>query len=182
MQGAKKINFTACHLGKLKLAFTCPDVISAGPKTFGLAEFILQFFCYSNSSKNITCPSGKLKTDSTLTNWSVSCKLIPYSRPKLCDFYTLFQSTNPPPPQMGWLEIIVLGAFYIWELSFSFLLFSFCKLESLAKLLGVNRNLLSNFSYDELKCMCAIFFSLLFSNSPSKLLNRGCLLNRHFCC
>ena len=26
-QGAKKIIFTACHSGKLKLAFTSPDVI-----------------------------------------------------------------------------------------------------------------------------------------------------------
>ena len=47
LQGAKKIIFTACHLGKLKLAFTSPDVI------------------FVNSSKNITCPSGKLKTELT---------------------------------------------------------------------------------------------------------------------
>ena len=33
-QGAKKIIFTACHLGKLKLAFTSPDVISTSPKNF----------------------------------------------------------------------------------------------------------------------------------------------------
>ena len=35
------------------------------PKTFWLAELISQFFCYSNSSKNITCPSGKWKTEFT---------------------------------------------------------------------------------------------------------------------
>ena len=35
------------------------------PKTFWLAELISQFFCSSNSSKNITCPSGKLKTEFT---------------------------------------------------------------------------------------------------------------------
>ena len=34
LQGAKKINFTACHLGKLKLAFSSPDVISTSPKSF----------------------------------------------------------------------------------------------------------------------------------------------------
>ena len=33
-QGAKKIIFTACHLGKLKLAFTSPGVISTSPKSF----------------------------------------------------------------------------------------------------------------------------------------------------
>ena len=33
-QRAKKIIFTACHLGKLKLAFTSPDVISTSPKSF----------------------------------------------------------------------------------------------------------------------------------------------------
>ena len=31
--GAKKVNVTACHSGKLKLAFTCPDVISTSPKS-----------------------------------------------------------------------------------------------------------------------------------------------------
>ena len=31
-QRAKKIIFTACHSGKLKLAFTRPDVISTSPK------------------------------------------------------------------------------------------------------------------------------------------------------
>ena len=35
------------------------------PKAFRRAELISHFFCYSNSSKNITCPSGKLKTDFT---------------------------------------------------------------------------------------------------------------------
>ena len=34
LQGAKKIIFTACHSGKLKLTFTSPDVISASPKSF----------------------------------------------------------------------------------------------------------------------------------------------------
>ena len=43
LQGAKKIIFTACPLGKLKLAFTSPDVISTSPQNF-------LFFCYSNSS------------------------------------------------------------------------------------------------------------------------------------
>ena len=33
-QGAKKIIFAACHLGKLKLAFTSPNVISTSPKSF----------------------------------------------------------------------------------------------------------------------------------------------------
>ena len=34
MQGAKKVSFTACHSGKLKLACTSPQVISTSPKTF----------------------------------------------------------------------------------------------------------------------------------------------------
>ena len=32
LQGAKKIIFTACHSGKLKLEFTSPDIISTSPK------------------------------------------------------------------------------------------------------------------------------------------------------
>ena len=35
------------------------------PRAFWWAELISQFFCYSNCSKNITCPSGKLKTEFT---------------------------------------------------------------------------------------------------------------------
>ena len=65
LQGAKKIIFTACLSGKLKLEFTSPDIISNGPKPFWRAELISQFSCYSNSSKSITCPSGKLKTEFT---------------------------------------------------------------------------------------------------------------------
>ena len=33
------------------------------PKAFWRAELISQFFCYSNSSEKITCPSGKLKAE-----------------------------------------------------------------------------------------------------------------------
>ena len=33
-QGAKKVIFTACHLGKLKLAFISPNVISTSPSIF----------------------------------------------------------------------------------------------------------------------------------------------------
>ena len=32
MHGAKKIIFTACYLGKLKLTFTSPNIISTSPK------------------------------------------------------------------------------------------------------------------------------------------------------
>ena len=35
------------------------------PKAFWRAELISQFFYYSNSSKNITCMLGKLKTEFT---------------------------------------------------------------------------------------------------------------------
>ena len=44
-KGAKKIIFKACHLGKLKLAFTSPDVISTSPKNFltSRIDFILLF-------------------------------------------------------------------------------------------------------------------------------------------
>ena len=34
LQGAKKIIFTACHSGTLKLAFTSPNIISTSPKSF----------------------------------------------------------------------------------------------------------------------------------------------------
>ena len=65
VQGAKKIIFTACLSGKLKLSFTSPDVISSSSKSFLTSRIDFTVFCYSNSSKNITCPSGKLKTEFT---------------------------------------------------------------------------------------------------------------------
>ena len=77
-QGAKKIIFTACLSGKLKLEFTSPDVISNSPKPFWQAELISQFFCYSNSSKSITGPSSNLKTEFT-------CQIAKSSSPKLSD-------------------------------------------------------------------------------------------------
>ena len=33
-QGAKKVIFTVCHLGKLRLAYTSPNIISTSPKNF----------------------------------------------------------------------------------------------------------------------------------------------------
>ena len=42
-----------------------PTSFQLAPKFFWLAELISQFFCYSNSSKSSTCPSGKLKTEFT---------------------------------------------------------------------------------------------------------------------
>ena len=67
VQGAKKVIFTACHLDKLKLAFTSPDVISTSPEHFWEAELILQFFCNLNSSNNIAYPLGKFRTKCTCT-------------------------------------------------------------------------------------------------------------------
>ena len=61
-QGAKKVIFTACHSGKLKLAFTSPNIISTSPKSVLVRRLISQFFCNLNSSKNFTCPSGKSRT------------------------------------------------------------------------------------------------------------------------
>ena len=65
MQGAKKVIFTACHSGKLKLTFTSPNIISTSPKNILMSRLISQFFCNLKFSKNFTCPSGKLGTKFT---------------------------------------------------------------------------------------------------------------------
>ena len=62
---AKKVTFTACHSGKLKLTFTSPDIISTSPKNILMSRLISQFFCNLNSSKKFTYPSGKLITEFT---------------------------------------------------------------------------------------------------------------------
>ena len=61
-QGAKKVLFTACHSGKLKLTFSSQNIISTSPKNILMSRLISQFFCNLNSSKNFTCPLGKMIT------------------------------------------------------------------------------------------------------------------------
>ena len=60
-QGAKKIIFTACHLGKLKLAFTSPEVISTSPKNVWLAKLISQFWMLFESFKSHHLPVRQVK-------------------------------------------------------------------------------------------------------------------------
>ena len=55
IQGAKKIIFTACYLGKLKLAFTSPDVISTSPKSFFTVLLLFDFL------KKHHLPIGQVK-------------------------------------------------------------------------------------------------------------------------
>ena len=65
VQGAKKVIFTACHSGELKLTFTSPNDILTSPKIVLMSRLISQFFCNLNSSEKFTCPSGKLITEFT---------------------------------------------------------------------------------------------------------------------
>ena len=65
-QRAKKIIFTACPLGKLKLAVTSPNVISASPKSFLTSRIdFTVLLLFEFLKKYITCPSGKLKIELT---------------------------------------------------------------------------------------------------------------------
>ena len=66
LQGAKKVIFTACHSGNLKLEFTSPDVISTSPKNFLTSIIDFTVLLLFEFLKNITCPSGKLKTEFTI--------------------------------------------------------------------------------------------------------------------
>ena len=58
--------FPACHSASWSWHLLAQTSFQLAPKAFCWAELISHFFCYSDSSKNITCPSGKLKTDFTL--------------------------------------------------------------------------------------------------------------------
>ena len=78
VQGAKKVIFTACHSGKLKLKFTSPNNISTSPKNVLMSRLISQFFCSLNSSKNSTCPLDKLITE-------FSCPMAKSTSPRLLD-------------------------------------------------------------------------------------------------
>ena len=65
LQGAKKVIFTACHSGKLKITLTSPNIISTSPKNVLMSRLISQFFCNLYSSKNFTFPLDKLITEFT---------------------------------------------------------------------------------------------------------------------
>ena len=47
------------------LTFTSPNIISTSPQNVLMSRLISQFFCNLNSSKKLTCPSGKLITEFT---------------------------------------------------------------------------------------------------------------------
>ena len=63
-QSAKKVCFTACHLDKLKLAFTSTNVISTSSKHVLMVRIDLTI----PSSENFTGPMGKLRTKFTSPN------------------------------------------------------------------------------------------------------------------
>ena len=57
-QGAKKVILTACHSGKLKLAFTSPGVIPTSPKNFLTSRIDFTVLLDSNSSDHL--PVGQV--------------------------------------------------------------------------------------------------------------------------
>ena len=60
-QVAKKIIFTACHSGKLKLAFTSPDVISTSPKSFLTSRIDFTVLLLFKFLKKHHLPVGQVK-------------------------------------------------------------------------------------------------------------------------
>ena len=59
-QGAKKIIFIACHSGKLKLAFTSPDVISTSPKSFSSSRINFTLLLLFEFLKENNLPVGQV--------------------------------------------------------------------------------------------------------------------------
>ena len=87
-QGAKKIIFTACHSGKLRLAFTSPDVISTSPKNFltsriDLKVLLLFEFLKKTSLAEFTSPIAKSTSPglSDTTFFARCTGVLPYSSP-----------------------------------------------------------------------------------------------------
>ena len=60
-QGAKKIIFTACHSGKLRLAFTGPDVISTSPKNVLTSRIDLKVLLLFEFLKKTSLAVGQVK-------------------------------------------------------------------------------------------------------------------------
>ena len=64
-QGVKKIIFTACHSGKLMLAFTGPDVISTSPQNFLTSRIDFIVLLLFEFLKKHHLPICKLETEFT---------------------------------------------------------------------------------------------------------------------
>ena len=60
-QGAKKIIFTACHSGKVKLAFTSPDFILTSPKSFLTSRIDFTVLLLFEFLKKHHLPVGQVK-------------------------------------------------------------------------------------------------------------------------
>ena len=60
-QGAKKIIFIACHSGKLKLAFSSPDIISSSPKSFFTSRIDFTVLLLFDFLKKHQVPIGQVK-------------------------------------------------------------------------------------------------------------------------
>ena len=54
-------SFTACHVGKLKLAFTSPDVISTSPKNFLTSRIDFTVLLFIEFLKKHRLPVGQVK-------------------------------------------------------------------------------------------------------------------------
>ena len=61
MQGTKKLIFTTCHSGKLKLAFTSPDFISTSPKSFLMSRIGFTVLLLFEFLKKHHLPVGQVK-------------------------------------------------------------------------------------------------------------------------
>ena len=60
-QGAQKIIFTACHSGKLNLAFTSPDIISTSPNSFLTSRIDFTVLLLFELLKKHHLPVGQVK-------------------------------------------------------------------------------------------------------------------------
>ena len=103
IQGAKEVIFKACHSGKLRLAYTSPNIISTSPKTFWWAELISQFFCNLNSTKNSTFTLGKLRTAFTSPIAKSTC-------PRLSDA-SFFGRWQYPPVFYTYISFLTLDRY-----------------------------------------------------------------------
>ena len=110
LQGAKKIIFTACYSGKLKLIFTSPNIISTSPKNVLMSRLISKFFSNLNSSKNFTCPFAELITEfttpiakSTGPGLSDTTFFARWCFVKQCGHENLLWTWSP---KMNWLDIL----------------------------------------------------------------------------
>ena len=93
--GGQKIIITACHSGKLKLAFTSPNITSTSPKSFLTSIIYSTILCQFEFLKKHHLPIGQVNPfNAKCEQGQKSEKILKFGSPKFWKQIAPFESTR----------------------------------------------------------------------------------------